>query len=316
MLVDEAKIKVRAGRGGNGAISFRHEKYVARGGPDGGDGGDGGDVIIKCSEDIHTLSDYLRIKEFKAESGRNGAKARRTGKSGEDLFLKVPPGTTVFDLKEQKLIADLKCKGEETVVAKGGRGGWGNVHFKNATNQAPRFARPGTPGEQLDLKLELKLIADVGIIGLPNAGKSTLISTISSARPKIADYPFTTLEPCLGVSGYAGKQFVACDIPGLIEGASKGKGLGHKFLKHIARTRIILHLVDGTSKNPKTDYLTIRKELANFSPELTQKKELVVLSKTDLVKQKPKGFKFDLAISAATGEGIKELISRISKELD
>jgi len=316
MLIDEALIKVKAGKGGDGAVSFRREKYVARGGPDGGDGGDGGDVIIKCSEDVHTLTDYLRVKEFGAENGQNGGKARRSGKSGEDLILKVPPGTMIYDSDKKKLIGDLHSKDDSITVAKGGRGGWGNVHFKNATNQTPRFANPGTQGEQFKLKLELKLIADVGIIGLPNAGKSTLISVISSARPKIADYPFTTLEPCLGVAGFKNKQFVACDIPGLIEGASQGKGLGHKFLKHIERTKIIVHLIDATGENLEKNYRTIRQELEKFSPKLTHKKEIIVLSKIDLINKLPKNFKFDLAISAATRKGIKELISRITNELD
>ena len=315
MLVDEAKIHIKAGRGGDGAVSFRREKYVPRGGPDGGDGGDGGSVIIECSDHVHTLSDYLRQKKFEAESGARGGRAQRHGKSADDLILRVPPGTIIEDLKTNELIFDFTKSGEKVIVAKGGRGGLGNVHFKSATHQAPREFKPGTPGEEEDLKLTLKLIADVGIIGLPNAGKSTLISAISSARPKIAEYPFTTLEPNLGAVDFHDKKFVVCDIPGLIEGASKGRGLGHKFLRHIERTKNLVHLIDATSQNPKRDYKTIRDELKNFSADLSKKGEIIVLTKSDLIKEPPVNFKYDLAISAATGSNVNKLLNLIAQKL-
>jgi len=349
MLVDEAEITVRAGKGGDGIVSFRHEKYVPKGGPDGGDGGDGGNVVMQAANNIHTLSDYARIKKFAAEDGVNGGKQKRRGKSGQDLILKVPVGTVIFDLETKRKIADLNSEGKKIVIAHGGKGGLGNVHFASPTHQTPTEFKPGEEGEERKLRLVLELIADVGIIGLPNAGKSTLLSVISSARPKIADYPFTTLEPVLGAVQYHDKKFIACDIPGLIEGASEGKGLGHKFLKHILRTRILVHLIDATSPDPQKDYQTVRTELEKFAPSLALKKEIVVLTKIDLVnlakdyshhpiskdynkdetahKQKetpttpdkvgelPKRFKYDLAISAATNKNIKALLDKIVQNL-
>lgn len=251
MLVDEAKIEIEAGKGGDGAVSFRREKYIDKGGPDGGDGGKGGNIIFLSSTDTNTLNDYARLRHFKAENGENGAKAKRYGAKGEDLILKVPVGTMVTDRASGELLYDFKQPGEEFIMAKGGKGGLGNFHFRSATNRVPREFEPGGPGEKKKIALELKMVADVGLIGLPNAGKSTLISAISHAKPKIANYPFTTLEPNLGVVKYKDKTFVVCDIPGLIEGASEGKGLGIKFLKHVARTKILHTLLPTPPPPPK-----------------------------------------------------------------
>lgn len=326
MLVDEALITVKAGDGGDGIASFRHEKYVPKGGPDGGDGGDGGDIYFVVQGDVHTLFDYARAKQFAAERGANGMKAKKTGKDGEDLELKVPPGTMVFDAATGILIADLRQLGERLLIVKGGRGGRGNAHFATATRQAPRYAERGTPGEEKKLKLELKLIAEVGIIGLPNAGKSTLLSVISAARPKIADYPFTTLEPNLGVVNVDGRQFVAADIPGLIEGAAEGKGLGHKFLKHVERCKLLWHLIDVTGTDPVNDYGTVRSELEKFSLELAKKDEIVVLTKIDAmpghaVEKMAAALKKTLKrpihpISAASGNGVQMLLFETLKHID
>ena len=315
MLVDEAEIEVFAGRGGDGAVSFRHEKYVERGGPDGGDGGKGGDVIFVASNRPNTLTDFERLREFSAENGKPGERSQKHGKNGQDLTLSVPTGTIIYDAIDQTQLADLKIEGDKITIVRGGRGGLGNVHFATATHQTPRESKPGEKGEEKKLKLILKLIADVGIIGLPNAGKSTLISAMSNAHPKVADYPFTTLGPILGVVKYDDKAFVLADIPGLIENASEGRGLGHKFLRHIERTKILLHLVDATSENPSRDYKTVRDELKKFNPELTQKKEIIVLSKIDIAKELPNDFKYDLAVSAATGKGMQELHRQILKKL-
>ncbi len=315
MLVDEAEIEVFAGRGGDGAVSFRHEKYVERGGPDGGDGGKGGDIIFVASNRTNTLTDFERLRVFEAENGKPGERSQKHGKNGQGLTLSVPPGTIIYDSVDQTQLADLKNEGDTISVAHGGRGGLGNVHFATATHQTPRESKPGEKGEEKKLKLILKLIADVGIIGLPNAGKSTLISAMSNAHPKVADYPFTTLGPILGVVRFDDKAFVLADIPGLIENASEGRGLGHKFLRHVERTKILLHLVDATSENPSRDYKTVREELKKFNPELTRKKEIIVLSKVDIIKELPADFKYDLAISAATGKGMKELHQQILKKL-
>jgi len=312
MFIDEAIIDIEAGKGGNGAVSFRHEKYVAKGGPDGGDGGDGGDIVFTASNSIYALANYARLKQYKAENGFAGSRAKRHGKNGQDLILSVPPGTIFSDLNTNTIVADLKKEGESFVAVMGGKGGLGNVHFATSTNQTPHEFKPGEDGQKTKLKLELKLIADVGIIGLPNAGKSTLISAISNSKPKVADYPFTTLEPVLGSVKFDDKNIIFADIPGLIEGAHSGKGLGHKFLRHIERTKILLHLIDATSDNLERDYKTIRKELDKFSPKLSLKKEIVVLSKMDLA-GKIKPFKHDLEISAATGKGIKELLQLLAQ---
>lgn len=315
MLIDEVKINVKAGRGGNGAVSFRHEKYVNKGGPDGGDGGDGGNIIIKSQGNADSLNEYKHQKNYSAENGQAGARNKRHGKNGQDLTLIVPPGTIVSDLATNRVLVDLGKGEKEFVVAKGGKGGLGNVHFATSTHQTPREFKPGEAGEELDLKLEMKMIADVGLIGLPNAGKSTLISTISNARPKIADYPFTTLEPVLGVTNYSNKSFVVCDIPGLVEGAAGGKGLGDKFLKHIERTKVLLHLIDSTSTNPERDYQTVRKELTEYSESLSNKKELIILTKIDACQKMPTGFKYDLAISSSAHKNIDKLLELIAKQI-
>ncbi len=270
MLTDEATIKIIAGKGGDGLVSFRHEKYVPKGGPDGGDGGDGGDIFVICDDNTHTLSEFARKKEWRAEDGVKGKPKRQKGGQGQDLELRVPRGTVMKI--DEKIIHDFTKIGERVLIAKGGRGGWGNVHFATATRQSPAFAKKGEPGETKTLKLELKLIADVGLIGLPNSGKSTLLARISNARPKIADYPFTTLEPNLGVVRCHEKQFVVADIPGLIEGASKGKGLGDKFLRHTERTNVLVHLIDINKEHIVQDYETIRQELALWSEKLLRKK--------------------------------------------
>jgi len=327
MLTDEAKIFIKAGKGGDGAVSFRHEKYVPKGGPDGGDGGDGGDIYLICKADVQTLTNYARKKEWLAESGENGRPKRQTGKDGEDLELIVPPGTVVKEKQEgdksegERIIHDFIKEDDRLLIARGGNGGWGNVHFASATRQAPFFAKKGTLGEERRLKLELKLIADIGIIGLPNSGKSTLLSRISNARPKIAPYPFTTLEPNLGVANFHGKELIFADIPGLITGASEGKGLGDKFLRHIERTRKLIHLIDINSRNLIEDYRIIRRELEQWSENLLRKEEIVVLNKIDTMlpkdsKKVAKEFsqkigKNVLLASAISGLGINELLGKL-----
>ncbi len=313
MLVDEAIIDVEAGKGGDGAVSFRREKFIDKGGPDGGDGGRGGNIILVSSTDLNTLNDFARLKHFKAESGENGAKAKKYGAKGDDLILKVPVGTIISNSKTKEFIFDFNRPNEEFVIAKGGKGGLGNFHFRSATNRVPREFEPGEEGEKKKIKLELKMVADVGIIGLPNAGKSTLISVISKAKPKVADYPFTTIEPNLGVARFHDKTFTVCDIPGLIEGASEGKGLGMKFLKHVSRTRILVHLIDATSNDYQKDYQTIRQELGKFDKSMLEKKEIIVLSKIELQPKVDQNFKYDLAISSVTGQNIDKLLEKIAK---
>lgn len=325
-FVDYVKIYVKAGDGGRGCISFRREKYVPRGGPDGGDGGKGGDVIVVASRDLHTLLDHKYQKTYKAQRGQHGKGSNMKGKDGEDLVIKVPVGTVVKDADTEEILADLDEEGKSIIVAKGGKGGLGNAHFATATNQAPRYAQPGQKGQERWIILELKLLADVGLIGLPNAGKSTLISVISSARPKIADYPFTTLTPVLGVVKYGDFQsFVVADIPGLIEGAHKGAGLGHQFLRHVERTSLLLHLVDISdylSSDPCEDFEKIQKELELYNPLLVKKTFAVVGTKKDLAVQghrlnrlrqycAQKGIDF-FAISAVKKEGIDELLKYLS----
>ena len=279
MFVDTARVTVQAGKGGNGAVSFRHEIYVDKGGPDGGDGGRGGDVIFEASENLNTLIDFRYQPELKAESGSAGSKRKRHGKSGEDLIVKVPMGTLVK--RDGKIIADLTKHGEQIIVAKGGDGGFGNAHFKSSVRQTPRIAERGEPGESFDAQLELKLLADVGLVGLPNAGKSTFLSVVTNARPEIADYAFTTLTPNLGVAKVDDGELLIADIPGLIEGAAEGKGLGDQFLRHVERTAVLLHLVDAYSNDVAHDYRTIRSELASYSEELAQRPEIIALTKTD-----------------------------------
>lgn len=320
MLVDEATIELKAGDGGNGLVSFRREKFVPKGGPDGGDGGDGGDIYFVVNADVNTLFDLNRQKQFRAGNGQRGMRAKKKGKDGEDLEIKVPPGTIVLNPVTRQVIADLTTPGQHFFIAQGGKGGRGNYHFATAIKQAPRHAESGSAGEKKVVKLELKLIANVGIIGLPNCGKSTLLSVISAARPKIADYPFTTLEPHLGVVNVDGRQFVAADIPGLIEGAAEGKGLGHKFLQHVERCQILWHLIDIGSAEPVIDYRVVRAELGKFSKKLVEKDELVVMTKMDtkpakeaqnLATKLHRELKKPVfAISAATGKGIKALLFR------
>jgi len=315
MLVDEVKIDIEGGSGGDGAVSFRREKYVPKGGPDGGDGGRGGNIILISSTDVNTLNDFARLKSFKAQDGQSGMKAKRYGSSGKNLVLKVPVGTLIYDDLTGKPLFDFQSPNQEFIAAKGGKGGLGNYHFRSSTNQVPREFEPGEPGEKKRVKLELKFIADVGLIGLPNAGKSTLISVISSAKPKVADYPFTTLEPSLGVVNHKGRSFIVCDIPGLISGAAEGKGLGDKFLRHISRTKVLVHLIDVTSHAFQRDYNTIRDELKKFDKQLLDKKEIVVLSKADLAPKLKTNFKYDIEISAAGGKNIDKLLSLILSKL-
>ncbi len=328
-FVDQAKIYVKAGNGGAGCISFRREKYVPKGGPDGGDGGDGGDVILVADPQIHTLYDFHHQVHFRAENGKPGMGKKMKGRDGEDLILKVPVGTIVKDAETGEILGDLTVPGQTLVVVRGGKGGRGNAHFATPTRQAPRIAEPGKPGEERWLILELKLIADVGLVGLPNAGKSTLLSRISAAKPKIADYPFTTLEPNLGVVKlFDGNTFIVADIPGLIEGAHKGIGLGHEFLKHIERTRILLYVLDiFREKEVIKDYQTLKKELELFNPKLLEKEYFIALNKIDLMPD-PEKIKSIVElfeekdqnkiypISAVTGQGVLELIYAIWKALE
>jgi GTPase len=284
-FIDEATIEVRAGDGGNGCVSFRREKYIPFGGPDGGDGGDGGSIYLEADSAVNTLADFRHSRKFLAERGQNGMGKNRTGKSGADLVVRVPVGTIVHEENTGELLGDLVRHGERLLVASGGFHGLGNTRFKSSTNRAPRQSKPGTPGEVRHLQLELKLLADVGLLGMPNAGKSTLIRAVSSARPKVADYPFTTLHPNLGVVRVTEhRSFVMADVPGLIEGAAEGAGLGLRFLKHLSRTRLLLHLVDiGPLADPASDSAVIMKELEQFSPELAGRERWLVLNKVDLV---------------------------------
>lgn len=321
-FVDYVEIGVKAGNGGRGCVSFRREKYVPKGGPDGGDGGDGGDVIIKVDPHMATLLDFRYVKHYKPGNGEEGRGALKHGKKGEDVWIKVPPGTVVKDLDTQKVLADLVAEDQIYVVAKGGKGGRGNAHFKSPTHQAPRRSEPGAKGEVKRLALELKLLADVGIVGHPNVGKSTLLSKLSSARPKIADYPFTTLSPNLGmVKLNETKSFVLADIPGLIEGAHEGKGLGLQFLKHIQRTKLLLYLLDATSPDLKGDFRTLRNEIKLFDQKLFDRPGVVAVNKIDLLPQRKikkinNSQKNICYISALTGKGLKELLGIISSELN
>lgn len=330
MFIDRVKIRVTAGDGGNGVTAFRREKFVARGGPSGGDGGRGGNVWLRASEGYNTLLHLRYNPEHHAGRGRHGEGSNRSGKDGADVTIKVPVGTQIYDTEEGNLLFDFTKDGQRFLAAKGGRGGFGNTHFKSSTNQAPRYHQDGGEGEYRELQLELKLLADVGLIGFPNAGKSTLISVISAARPKIADYPFTTLEPHLGVVNVSDfKTFVVADIPGLIEGASEGAGLGDRFLRHVERTRLLLHLVDVSSANPRDpveDYLAINRELGRYGADLAERPQFVVASKTDAIDEPEKlerlreatvadGKRFT-AISSATRDGVKELVFSVSELLD
>ena len=329
MFTDYVKILVKAGDGGDGAVSFRREKYVAAGGPDGGDGGKGGDVYFTVDPDSNTLVDFRYKKKFKAENGKNGEGARRYGRGGEDLYIKVPLGTIIKDAESGKVLADLCEPGQTELVFPGGRGGKGNSHFATSTRQAPRFSQGGEKGIEKEVILELKLLADVGLIGFPNVGKSTFLSTVTSATPKIADYHFTTLEPNLGVvkSEY-GDSFVIADIPGIIEGASEGTGLGLQFLRHIERTRLLLHVIDVSGiegRNPVEDFNIINNELKSYSEKLSTRTQIIVASKADLIQDEEqynelaklaeeKNMKI-FKISSVTGEGVKELLDYVSKTL-
>jgi GTP-binding protein len=329
-FVDEVRIRVKAGDGGRGCVSFRREKFVPRGGPNGGDGGDGGQVVAVADAGLTTLLDLRYQRQYRAGRGEHGRGKDQHGKRGEDRTVAVPVGTVIREAGTAALLADLKAAGERVVVAHGGKGGKGNAHFVSSTNRSPRHAQPGLPGEDRELDIELRLLADVGIIGLPNAGKSTLIAAISAARPKIADYPFTTLVPNLGVVAYGeGKSFVVADIPGLIEGAHRGEGLGHKFLKHVSRTSLLLHLIDASKireEDPLAEWRVVNRELELFDPALAEKQQIVVANKMDLpegrVKLKllqkllPPALHPACAISAATGEGLQELKRLIGIRLE
>ncbi len=330
MFIDRVKIKVKAGNGGNGVTAFRREKFVPRGGPSGGDGGVGGSVWMESDEGLNTLLHLRYNPEHKAERGRHGEGSNRSGKDGEDVTVKVPVGTQVFDADTAELAFDFTEPGQRCLIAKGGKGGWGNAHFATPTRRAPKFHYQGRPGVEKELQLELKLIADVGLVGFPNAGKSTLISVISAAKPKIADYPFTTLEPNLGVVDMGDyRTFVVADIPGLIEGASEGAGLGDRFLRHIERTKLILHLVDVSSasgRDPVEVYLIINRELANYSVELAERPQIVVATKIDALDEPERlanleeraridGKQF-FAISSAAGTGVKKLTFAVTRALD
>ena len=325
MFTDYVKIIAKAGNGGNGAISFRREKYVAAGGPDGGDGGKGGDIYFEVDPDSNTLIDFRYNKKFKAENGKNGEGAHKYGKSGENLYIKVPIGTIIRDAKTNRVLADLSREGQKELILAGGRGGKGNSHFATSTRQAPRFAQDGEKGEEKELILELKLLADVGLIGFPNVGKSTFLSMTTSATPKIADYHFTTLEPNLGVvKTEYGDSFVIADIPGIIEGASEGTGLGLQFLRHIERTRLLLHVIDvsgSEGRNPVQDFITINEELKKYSEKLSQRKQIIVANKVDILQDESlykelektaKEHNMEIyKISAATGDGIPELLKHV-----
>ena len=282
-FLDQAKIYVKAGNGGSGSASFRREKVVEFGGPDGGDGGDGGSIVLVAEENLNTLIDYRFQQHFKAESGQNGMGKKKTGKAGKDLILKVPVGTQIFEEDNNTLIEDLKMVGQKIIVAKGGKRGLGNVRFKSSINRSPRKKTDGSEGESFWIWLQLKVIADVGIIGMPNAGKSSLLSVLTKAKPKIADYPFTTLNPNLGVTSYSDKEVTIADIPGLIEGAHEGIGLGDKFLRHIERCKSLIHLIDITGEDILENYLKIRTELSKYSKNLLKKKEIIVFNKIDII---------------------------------
>lgn len=329
-FIDEVKVYVKAGNGGKGCVSFRREKFVPKGGPNGGDGGRGGHVIFKATREVNTLLDIKYQQQYRAENGRHGMGKDKHGRKGKDLFIPVPVGTLIKDAESGEILNDLTKESQEFMAVKSGRGGQGNARFKTSTRQAPRFAQPGEPGEEKTLRLELKLLADVGLIGLPNAGKSTLISAVSSARPKIADYPFTTLAPVLGIVKYAEfKSFVIADIPGLIEGAHKGSGLGFQFLRHVERTSILLHLVDISEMaegDPVDNLEKINRELKLYSLELVEKPQIIAGTKLDIKGDgkkldrlklycKDKNYDF-FRISAVTGEGIKKLTAYLGEKIE
>jgi GTP-binding protein len=325
-FLDQAKVYIRSGDGGAGCVSFRREKFVEFGGPNGGDGGRGGDVIVECVNGLNTLIDYRYQQHFKAKTGGHGMGANRSGASASDVILKVPVGTQVFDEDNETLLADLTEVGQRTVLAKGGNGGFGNSHFKSSTNRAPRHANPGLPGQERTIWLRLKLIADAGLVGLPNAGKSTFLAAVSAAKPKIADYPFTTLHPQLGVVSVDSREFVLADIPGLIEGAHEGAGLGDRFLGHVERCRVLLHLVDGTGEHAGEAYKTVRAELEAYGHELVDKPEIVALNKADALtpeqlkqqtaRLKRAAKKTPLVISGVSGQGVTDALRALVKMIN
>ena len=325
-FLDQAKVFIRSGNGGAGAISFRREKFIEFGGPDGGDGGRGGDVWAQAVEGLNTLIDYRYQQHFKAKSGQHGMGQNRAGAKGADAVLKVPIGTQILDEDGETLIADMTQAGERVLLARGGNGGFGNAHFTTSTNRAPRRANPGQEGQERWIRLQLKLIADAGLVGLPNAGKSTFLATVTAAKPKIADYPFTTLHPGLGVVRVDGREFVLADIPGIIEGAHEGAGLGDRFLGHIERCRVLLHLVDGTSEHAGKAYKTVRSELEAYGHELAEKPEIVALSKADALddatlkeqtarlKRAAKGA--PMLLSSASGRGVQEVLRALARVIE
>ncbi|MFQ6611579.1 MAG: GTPase ObgE [Fidelibacterota bacterium] len=324
MFIDYTKVELQAGNGGPGSVSFRREKFVPKGGPDGGDGGRGGNIIIKVDANLRTLRDIRYARAYRAENGQPGSSNQKSGRDGKDVLIPVPQGTIVRDLKTNTILADVTIPGKEVIICKGGKGGRGNTQFKTATKQSPRYAQPGTPGEKGLFEFELKVIADVGLVGLPNAGKSTLLSVLSAARPKIADYPFTTLEPHLGIVKYGEyKSFVMADIPGLIEGAAKGKGLGHRFLRHIERNKLLLFLIESSESNPKTVFQSLKEELYQFNRDLLLKPILLVRSKSDLLAENNQDQQkweripeYVIDISAVSGAGLLELIQIITGRLN
>ncbi|MGO9361056.1 MAG: GTPase ObgE [Xanthobacteraceae bacterium] len=321
-FLDEAKVYIRSGDGGNGCVAFRREKFIEFGGPSGGNGGKGGDVIVEAVDGLNTLIDYRYQQHFKAQKGTHGMGKDRHGANGSDIVLKVPVGTQIFDEDRETLIADLTEVGQHVTIAEGGNGGFGNAHFKSSTNRAPRNANPGQPGEERLLWLRLKLIADAGLVGLPNAGKSTFLAAVSAAKPKIGDYPFTTLHPQLGVVSIDGREFVLADIPGLIEGAHEGAGLGDRFLGHVERCRVLLHLVDGTCEHAGKAYKTVRTELVAYAATLADKIEIVALNKIDAVdpdelkeqvkRLKRAAKKTPLLVSGVTGQGVPEVLRALA----
>ena len=325
-FLDEAKVYIRSGDGGNGCVSFRREKFIEYGGPNGGDGGSGGDVVAETVDGLNTLIDYRYQQHFTAKNGRGGMGKDRHGANGADMVLKVPVGTQIYEEDGETLLADLTELGQRVVLAHGGNGGFGNARFKSSTNRAPRHANPGQPGTELTIRLRLKLIADAGVVGLPNAGKSTFLAAVSAAKPKIADYPFTTLHPQLGVVDVDGREFVLADIPGLIEGAHEGVGLGDRFLGHVERCRVLLHLVDGTGEDAGEAYKTVRAELAAYDHGLTDKPEIVALSKADAmsadeIKQQVARLKravkkTPLVVSAVSGDGVAEVLRTLWKVIE
>ncbi len=325
-FLDQAKVYIRSGDGGAGCVSFRREKFIEFGGPNGGDGGRGGDVVAECVDGLNTLIDYRYQQHFKAKTGGHGMGANRSGASAPDVILKVPVGTQVFDEDNETLLADFTAVGQRAVLAKGGNGGFGNSHFKSSTNRAPRHANPGLPGEERTIWLRLKLIADAGLVGLPNAGKSTFLAAVSAAKPKIADYPFTTLHPQLGVVSVDTREFVLADIPGLIEGAHEGAGLGDRFLGHVERCRVLLHLVDGTGEHAGEAYKTVRAELDAYGNGLADKPEIVALNKADALtpeqlkqqtaRLKRAAKKTPLVIAGVSGQGVTEALRALVKVMD